>query len=136
MSRSLFLGASSRSLPTLTWGALRNSARQGGQTPSGPTPTLNDQLNDDSPATLVPALTGLECALCALASFRHRHLWRERGSRKGVLVRNRIKDLSRSGVNRQACKMWIADARRAGFRGSIIAQVTGQNSAQLGKETH
>lgn len=95
--------------------------------------TANPNLDGKptAPAAFAPAAgsapTGLQFALCALAAFRHRHVWKPRGSRKGSLVRNRVKDLSRSGENRDACKVWIADARRAGFQGSIIAQVMAQN---------
>lgn len=72
-------------------------------------------------------LTGLEYALCALSFFRGRHVWKERGSRRGLLVQNRIKDLSRSGKMKRASRAFVRRARVAGFRGSIILQVMSPN---------
>lgn len=67
--------------------------------------------------------SGLEYALCALSFYRGRHIWKERGSRRGALVQNRVKDLSASGNNRRACRTFIRKARAVGFRGSILAKL-------------
>lgn len=69
-------------------------------------------------------LTGLQAALCAMSYYRRRHVWKEKGSRRGCMARHRrIKDLSKSGYNRRRCKEFIREARAAGFRGSINQQV-------------
>lgn len=62
---------------------------------------------------------GLELALCALSMFRHRHVYKDKGSRRGALVKNRIKDLSASGTFKQRCREYIEAARAEGWRGSI-----------------
>ena len=74
-------------------------------------------------STVDRAPTGLAYALCALSHYRHRHVYKEAGTRKGFMRNHRIKDLSRSGEQRWACRQAIRDARALGFRGSAVRQV-------------
>lgn len=78
-------------------------------------------------------LSALQCALCALSYYRRRHVWKEKGSRRGALVRgHRIKDLSRSAEAVSECRYWLRRARAAGFRGSIRRQVMEYNQQEHG----
>jgi hypothetical protein len=72
-------------------------------------------------------LTPLQCALIAVSAsrYRFRHQYKEAGQRRGVLVRRnrRIKDLSASGIAKDAARKWIKIARARGWRGSVRAAV-------------
>ncbi len=74
-------------------------------------------------SSIVRATPGLNDALCALSFFRRRHIWKEAGTRKGFMRNFRIKDLSASGENKRNARAYIARARAAGWRGSIVAAI-------------
>lgn len=86
-----------------------------------------EEARGGSPARKGSVIPGMSEALCALSFFRGRHRWKERGSRNGMLVKNRIKDLSQSSRQRDACRAFIAKARALNFRGSILDRVMGPN---------
>lgn len=70
---------------------------------------------------IIAAHPGLQEALCALSAFRHRHDRYHNPRRRGVLVRRHRGHIcnSQDAATVAWCRLLIADARRAGFRGSI-----------------